>query len=112
VTNGLDKVPVVLVIKDIRRATRRQFTAEEKVRIVLESPRVESSVAEIGRREGIESLMCYGWLRKLLQAGKRRLARDTTRAATPREVNDVRREAQGLKKVGADPALESRMQKT
>jgi transposase len=74
-TNGPDKAPAERVIKDIRRATRRQFSAEEKIRIVLEGLRGEDSIAERCRREGIASSMYYGWSKEFLEAGKRRLDR-------------------------------------
>ena len=76
------KQPAEDVIRDIRRATRRHFSAEEKIRIVLEGLRGEESIAEICRREGIASSMYYGWSKEFLEAGKKRLAGDTTRAAT------------------------------
>ena len=98
-------------MKDIRRATRRQFSAEEKIRIVLEGVRGEESIAELCRREGIGSSMYYGWSKEFLDAGKRRLAGDTARAATSDEVKELRREAQALKEVVADLTLENRLLK-
>ena len=94
--SGPEKAPAEQVVKDIRRATRRQFSAEEKIRIVLEGVRGEESIAELCRREGIASSMYYGWSKEFLDAGKRRLAGDTTRAATSDEGKDLRREAQAL----------------
>jgi transposase-like protein len=79
--SGPEKAPAEQVVKDIRRATRRQFSAEEKIRIVLEGVRGEESIAELCRREGIAASMYYGWSKELLDAGKRRLAGDTARAA-------------------------------
>ncbi len=73
-------------------ATRRQFSAEEKIRIVLEGVRGEESIAELCRREGIAASMYYGWSKGFLDAGKRRLAGDTARAATSDEVKELRRE--------------------
>ncbi len=105
------KAPAEHVIKDIRRATRRHFSAEDKIRIVLEGLRGEDSIAEICRREGIASSQYYGWSKDFLEAGKRRLAGDTARAATPSEVKDLRREAQTLKEVVADLTLENRLLK-
>ncbi|KRE12505.1 transposase [Bosea sp. Root483D1] len=99
------------VVKDIRRATRRQFSAEEKIRIVLEGVRGEESIAELCRREGIAASMYYGWSKEFLDAGKRRLAGDTARAATSAEVKDLRREAQALKEAMADLPLENRLLK-
>ena len=73
-------------VRDIRRATRRQYSAEEKIRIVLEGLRGETGVAELCRKEGIAQSMYYGWSKEFLEAGKRRLAGDTARAATSDEV--------------------------
>ena len=106
-----DKAPAEQVIKDIRRATHRHFSAEDKFRIVLEGLRGEASIAELCRREGIASSQYYGWSKEFLEAGKRRLAGDTARAATPSEVKDLRREAQALKEVVADLTLENRLLK-
>src|SRR5580704_9981519 len=97
--SGPEKQPAEDAIRDIRRATRRHFSAEEKIRVVLEGLRGEESIAELCRREGI------GWSKEFLEAGKRRLAGDTTRAATSDEVKDLRREAQALKEVVADLTL-------
>jgi transposase len=108
---GPGKPPAEQVIKDIRRATRRHFSAEDKIRIVLEGLRGEDSIAELCRREGIASSMYYGWSKEFLEAGKRRLAGDTARAATPSEVKDLRRETQALKEVVADLTLENRLLK-
>ena len=105
------KAPAEAVLKDIRRATRRQFSAEEKIRIVLEGLRGEDSIAELCRREGISSSMYYGWSKEFLEAGKRRLAGDTARAATSDEVKELRREASALKEVVADLTLENRLLK-
>ena len=100
--SGPEKQPAEDAIRDIRRATRRHFSTEEKIRIVLEGLRGEESVAELCRREGIASSMYYGWSKEFLEAGKRRLAGDTARAATSDEVKDLRREAQALKEVAAE----------
>lgn len=81
--SGPAKEPAEKVVKDIRRATRRQFSAEEKIRIVLEGLRGEESIAELCRREGIATSMYYGWSKEFLEAGKKRLAGDTARAAPP-----------------------------
>ena len=109
--SGPEKLPAEQIVKDIRRATRRQFSAEEKIRIVLEGLRGEDSIAELCRREGIASSMYYGWSKDFLEAGKKRLAGDTARAATPDEVKDLRREAGALKEVVAEQALELRLLK-
>ena len=87
------KAPSEQVVKDIRRATRRQFSAEEKIRIVLEGVRGEESIAELCRREGIATSLYYSWSKEFLEAGKKRLAGDTARQATSPEVKDLRQEA-------------------
>src|SRR5215204_2834045 len=87
--SGPVKQPAEEVVRDLRRATRRQFSAEEKIRIVLEGLRGEESIAELCRREGIASSMYYGWSKDFLEAGKKRLAGDTARAATPDEGGDT-----------------------
>ena len=71
------KAPAEQIVKDIRRATRRHISAEEKIRVVLEGLRGEESIAELCRRQGIASSMYYGWSKEFLGAGKRRLAGDT-----------------------------------
>src|SRR5246127_1615817 len=91
--------------------TRRKFSAEEKIRIVLEGLRGEESIAELCRREGIVENLYYRWSKDFLEAGKRRLAGDTARAATSDEVKDLRREATALKEVVADLTLENRLLK-
>jgi transposase len=98
-------------IKEIRRATRRHWSAEDKIRIVLEGLRGEDSISELCRREGIAASQYYGWSKEFLEAGKRRLAGDTARAATSDEVKGLRREAQALKEVVADLTLENRLLK-
>ena len=105
------KTPAEKVVKDIRRATRKHYSAEDKIRIVLDGLRGEDSIAELCRREGIAQLMYYGWSKEFLEAGKRRLAGDTARAATGDQVKDLRREAGALKEVVAEQALELRLLK-
>ncbi len=109
--SGPAKAPADAVVKDIRRATRTQHSAEEKIRIVLEGFRGKDSIAELCRRQGITSSMYYGWSKEFLEAGKRRLAGDTARAATSNEVKELRREASALKEVVADLTLENRLLK-
>lgn len=99
------------VVKDIRRATRKQYSAEEKIRIVLDGLKGEDSIAELCRREGIAQSLYYSWSKEFLEAGKKRLAGDTARAATSNEVKDLRRESRDLKEVVADQALELRLLK-
>jgi transposase len=107
----LTKEPADQVIKGIRRATRRHFSAEDKIRIVLEGVRGEASIAELCRREGIVENLYYRWSKEFLEAGKRRLAGDTARAATTDEVKELRREANALKEVVAELTLENRLLK-
>ena len=99
------------VVKDIRRATRKHHSAEEKIRIVLDGLRGEYSIAELCRREGIAESLYYSWSKEFLEAGKRRLAGDTARAATSGEVKDLRREVRDMKVLVADLALENRLLK-
>jgi transposase len=99
------------VVKDIRRATRKQYGAEEKIRIVLEGLRGEDSIAELCRREGIAQGVYYKWSKDFMEAGKRRLAGDASRAANTDEVRDLRREARDLKEVVAEQMLEMRLLK-
>ena len=99
------------LVRDIRRATRKQYSAEEKIRIVLDGLRGEVAIAELCRREGIAESLYYSWSKEFLEAGKRRLAGDTARAATTNEVKDLRREARDLKEVVAEQALELRLLK-
>ena len=103
--------PSERLVKTIRRATRKQYSAEEKIRVVLDGRRGESSIAELCRREGIAEGLYYSWSKEFLEAGKRRLAGDTARAATSVEVTDLRREARALKEVVAEQALELRLLK-
>ena len=105
------KKPAEQVMKDIRRVTRRHFSAEDKIRIVLDGLRGEDSIAEICRKEGIAQSLFYTWSKEFMEAGKRRLAGDTARAATTDEVKDLRREASALKECVADLTLENRLLK-
>ena len=108
---GTRKASAEQVVKDIRRATRKQYGAEEKIRIVLEGLRGEESIAALCRREGIAESLYYNWSKEFLEAGKKRLAGDTARAATSDEVKVLRKEAQTLKEVVAEQALELRLLK-
>jgi transposase len=110
-TSGPGRQPAEQIVKDIRRATRRRFSAEEKIRIVLEGLRGEESIAELCRREGIVQNLYYRWSKEFLEAGKKRLAGDTARAATSDEVKELRREAAMLKEAVADLTLENRLLK-
>src|SRR5689334_142235 len=106
--SGPAREPADKVVKAIRRATRRHFSAEDKIRIVLEGLRGEDSIAELCRREGIVQNLYYRWSKDFLEAGKKRLAGDTARAATSDEVKNLRREASALKEVVAELSRESR----
>ena len=99
------------VVKDIRRATRKQYSAEEKIRIVLDGLRGEYSIAELCRREGIAESLYYSWSKEFLEAGKRRLAGDTELSASTGEVKELRREVRDMKELVADLALENRVLK-
>ena len=105
------KRPAEQVVKDIRRATRRHFSAEDKIRIVLEGLRGDDSIAELCRKEGIAQSLYYVWSKEFMEAGKRRLAGDTARAANSDEVKDLRRETSALKECVADLTLENRLLK-
>ncbi|WP_155122306.1 IS3 family transposase [Martelella mediterranea] len=109
--SGQQKPSADKAIKDIRRSTRKSYSAEEKIRIVLEGLRGEDSIAALCRREGIAESMYYTWSKEFLEAGKRRLAGDTARAATTDEVKALRREARDLKEVVAEQTLELRLLK-
>ena len=109
--SGTQKASAEAVIKDIRRATRKQYGAEEKIRIVLEGLRGEESIASLCRREGIAESLYYNWSKEFLEAGKKRLAGDTARAATSDDVKQLRRETRDLKEVVAEQALELRLLK-
>jgi transposase len=99
------------VMKDVRRATRRHFSAEDKIRIVLDGLRGDDAIAELCRKEGIAQSLYYTGSKEFMEAGKRRLAGDTARAATTGEVQDLRREARALKEAVADLTLENRLLK-
>jgi transposase len=94
------------VIREIRRATRRKFSAEEKIRIVVEGLRGEISVSALCRREGIAPTMYYRWSKAFLEAGKNGLTRDTRRDATAQEVRQLKEENEVLKKALAEAILD------
>lgn len=93
------------IVREIKRKTRRKFTAEEKIRIVLEGLRGEESIATICRREGINPNLYYRWSKSFLEAGKKRLSGDTRREATTDEVLELRRENNELKGLLAETYL-------
>jgi transposase len=99
------------VVEDIRRQTRRKYSSEDKIRIVLAGLRGEDSIAELCRQEGIAQSQYYSWSKEFLEAGKRRLAGDTAREANTGEVKNLRKEARDLKEVVAEQALELRLLK-
>ena len=107
----LQKPSAEKTIKDIRRKTRKKYSAEEKIRIVLDGLRGEDSIAALCRREGISESLYYTWSKEFLEAGKKRLAGDTARAATSDEVKTLRKEARDLKEVVAEQTLELRLLK-
>ena len=94
------------VVQQIRNATRRRFSAEEKIRIVLEGLRAEIPVTELCRREGIAPTVYYRWSKDFLEAGKNGLTRDTKRSATTDEVRSLRGENDSLKKALAEAILD------
>lgn len=99
------------VVREIKRITRRKFTAEEKIRIVLEGLKGEESIAEICRREGIAPNMYYKWSKGFLEAGKRQLNGDTKREATSDDVTELRQENEQLKQLVAELSLSNRILK-
>ena len=106
-----DKRSAEKTVRDIRRATRRHYSAEDKIRIVLEGLRGEDSIAELCRREGINSNVYYRWSKEFLEAGKKRLSGDTAREVTSEEVKDLRAESAALKGALAEQVMENRLLK-
>ncbi len=105
------KAPAEKVVRDIRRKTRKQYSAEEKIRIILDGLRGEESVAALCRRESIAESLYYSWSKEFLEAGKKRLAGDTGRQATSGEVKDLKREMRDMKELVAELSLENRLLK-
>jgi len=99
------------VVREIRRQSRRKFSAEEKIRIVLEGLKVEASISELCRREGIVSNLYYRWSKDFLEAGKKRLQGDTVREASSGEVTGLRTENEQLKQLVAELSLNNRLLK-
>jgi transposase len=99
------------VVREIRRRTRRKFSAEDKIRIILEGLKGEESIASITRREGIHPNLYYKWSKEFLEAGKKRLLGDTVREASSDEVTDLRRENDQLKQLVAELSLQTRVLK-
>ena len=100
-------------VRRVRAATRRKYTAEEKIRIVLEGFRREVTVNDLCRREGIKPHSYYSWTKEFMEAGKARLTRDTVRDVTQQEVQQLKRENRELRQLVADLSLEAyRLKKT
>ena len=99
------------VVREIKRKTRRKFSGEEKIRIILEGLKGEESIATICRREGIAPTMYYKWSKAFLEAGKRRLEGDTIREANSNEVTELRKENEQLKQLVAEVSLKNRVLK-
>jgi transposase len=95
-------------VRNIRRKTRKKYSAEEKIRIVLDGLRGETTIAELCRQEGINQNLYYKWSKEFLEAGKQRLAGNTNRQATSDEVKDLRREMDQLKLLVAELSLKNR----
>jgi transposase len=113
-TQGIDRIwqaeartqETKQLIRDIKRITRRKFTAEEKIRIVLEGFRRDTPIRDICRREGIRPGTYYAWLKDFMEAGKERLTRDITRDATKTEIQEMKRENARLKTLVAELSLQ------
>jgi transposase len=105
--NEKKKSKTEAVVREIRRKTRRKYSTEEKIRIVLDGLRGEDSIAEICRREGISPNLYYKWSKEFLDAGKRRLMGDTKREASSPEVGGLKRENSQLKELVADLSLKN-----
>ena len=99
------------IVREIKRNTRRKFTSEEKIRIVLEGLKGEYSIADICRKEGIHTTQFYKWSKDFLEAGKRRLTGDTVREANTEEVDNLRSENESLKQLVAELSLKNRVLK-
>ncbi len=99
------------IVREIKRRTRRKFSSEEKIRIVLEGLKGEQSIAELCRREGISPNLYYNWSKEFLEAGKRRLMGDTRREATSTQVTGLKQENSHLKELVAELSLKNRVLK-
>ncbi len=106
-----DKRSVEKTVRDIRRRTRKKYSAEEKIRIVLEGLRGEESIAELCRKEGLNPNVYYRWSKEFMEAGKKRLAGDTVREATSDEVKELRAETSALKETLGEVVMENRLLK-
>ena len=108
---GKERGSAEQTIRTIRRKTRRQYSAEEKIRIVMEGLRGEESIRELCRSEGIAESLYYKWSKEFLEAGKARLAGDTKRQATSSDVSELRQENEQLKQAVAELLLQNRVLK-
>ena len=99
------------IVRDIKRKTRKKYTAEEKILIIMEGFRGEESIAVICRREGINPNLYYRWSKDFMEAGKKRMMGDTKREATSMEVTDLRQENDQLKHLVADLSLKNQVLK-
>ena len=99
------------VVREIRRRTRKKYSSEEKIRIVLEGLRGEESIAAICRKEGINQNLYYRWSKDFLEAGKKRLLGDTVREASSSEVDGLKKENEQLKQLVAELSLKNRVLK-
>ena len=106
-----EKTDSEAVVREIKRRTRKKYSSEEKIRIVLEGLRGEESIAELCRKEGIQPNVYHKWSKDFLEAGKKRLQGDTVREATSSEVVDLRKENDQLKALGAGLSLKTRVLK-
>jgi transposase len=107
--SGTNKPSREAAVRDTRRKTRRTFSSEEKIRIVLEGLRGEQGISELCRKEGIAANLYYRWSKDFLEAGKKRLSGDTVRGATSSEVKELRAENGDLKEVVAELTLSNRV---
>jgi len=113
-TQGIDRIwqaeaktqETKQLIRDIKRITRRKFTAEGKIRIVLEGFRRDTPIRDLCRREGIRPSTYYAWLKDFMEAGKERLTRDIARDATRTEIQEIKRENARLKQLVAELSLQ------
>lgn len=110
-TSGASKDAADKLVRGIKRRTRKHYSAEEKIRIVLAGLRGEESISALCRREGIAESLYYSWSKEFLEAGKNRLSGDTARHATAPEVKELRSESTALKEVVAELTLENRLLK-
>ena len=99
------------IVREIKRRTRKRYSSEEKIRVVLEGLRGEMSIAELCRKEGLNPNIYYKWSKEFLEAGKKRLQGDTVREATSTEVVDLKKENDQLKALVAELSLKNRVLK-